>query len=101
MKNLLFCFVLWMACDNICFAQYPVVQNAWVPYVVNKIEHVQHSYTIPQTYTITVPVTVPVIQYYQVPIAYYPPVYQPVVMVQKPCLFCPGRFYYINSLYKY
>jgi len=93
--------VFFMIVSASCYAQGPVVTNAWVPYVVSQTVLVPQNIVVSQTYTTMVPVSVPAVQYYQVPIVYYPPTYQPVIMVQKPCLLCPGRFYYINSLYKY
>lgn len=99
MKNILLSLVLLCTMTGFAYAQSPVVTNSWVPYMVPQTVYIPQTYTVSQTYM--VPVTVPTVQYYQVPIAYYPVNYQSVVMVQKPCLFCQGRFYYINSLYKY
>lgn len=101
MKNLICSLFLLFIVANVSYAQYPVVTNSWIPYMVPQTVLVPQNVVVSQTYTTMVPVTVPTVQYYQVPFAYYPPTYQPVVMVQKPCLFCPGRFYYINSLNRY
>lgn len=92
--------IVSVLCSSV-FAQYPVQQNSWVPVLVNSTQYVQT--TIPITYyqNVTIPVNVPIIQYYQVPLVYYGPTYQPVVQIVRPCLFCPGRFYYINSPVKY
>jgi hypothetical protein len=101
MKNLMLSLVLVFIMANIASAQYPVVTNSWVPYMVPQTVLVPQNITVSRTYTAMVPVTVPTVQYYMVPFAYYPPTYQPVVMMQGPCLFCPGRFYYVNSLNRY
>lgn len=98
MKSLICCIVFLFASS--AFAQSPII-NAWVPVLVNSTQYVQT--TVPVTYyqNVTIPVNVPTIQYYQVPLVYYGPTYQPVVQIVRPCLFCPGRFYYINSPVKY
>lgn len=83
------------------FAQSSVQTNVWVPYVSNNIQYFPYVYNVTTTYQTMIPINVPTVQYYQVPFAYYGPVYQPVVQVVRPCLFCPGRFYYINSPVKY
>lgn len=102
MKNMMLCIaVLAMIMGSEIFAQSPVPANGWVPVLVNSTQYIQT--TIPVTYyqNVTIPVNVPIIQYYQVPLVYYGPTYQPVVQIVRPCLFCPGRFYYINSPVKY
>ena len=82
-------------------AQSPVVLNSWVPVLINNTQYVQTVVPITTYQIVNVPVTVPTIQYYQVPLIYYGPNYQPVVQLVKPCWMCPGKYYYVNNYVRY
>jgi hypothetical protein len=99
MKSLI-CALVFLFCSS-AMAQNVVATNVWVPVYSNNVAYIQT--VIPTvTYNVySIPVNVPTVQYYQVPFVYYGPSYQPVVQIVRPCLFCPGRFYYINSPVKY
>jgi hypothetical protein len=72
MKTLLCSLMLSFMLGNLASAQYPVVTQSWVPMVVNTTQYVPYNYTVTNYYTTMVPVSVPTVQYVQVPIVSVP-----------------------------
>lgn len=102
MKNFIYCLVLVLCFADCGYAQNIIpyqqqVSQAWVPVVVNTINYVPYNYSVTNYYSAMVPVNVPVIQYYTVPI----------VPVARPCFMLYRPFYsstvvpYYQQIYRY
>lgn len=96
MKSIMLSICLFLIMTLTTYAQSPVMINSWVPVLVNNTQYVQTVVPVTTYQIVNVPVAVPTIQYYQVPLVYYGPNYQPVVQLVKPCYFCPGKYYYVR-----
>jgi len=72
MKTLLCSFFCLLALTSIANAQYPIVYQAVIPTVVNTTQYVPYHYAVTNYYTTMVPVSVPTVQYVQVPVVSMP-----------------------------